>query len=241
VVTEELESFEREFGARESYPSVCSSCPDAQIIRHVHERRSLRRKMRMIQIHSQNSKSSAPGYCFEVSIPVRGVTVLCSFVTRGRSAALRRAAALDAAASSSLGVAGRERKKLYPRRDHAFLDRKGDVWCCATPDRHCGIGEVPISSLDIAAVGTKHKDSRKIPRIIFYKHLAASAEVSGKNIRSVSDFFEMDAVLQEPASCFGQEARPEGHTVRRQIKTQPTLRLLPDGQGGRSSAEWTRR
>ena len=40
--------------------------------------------MRMIQIHSQNSKSSAPGYCFEVSIPERGVAVLCSFVTRGR-------------------------------------------------------------------------------------------------------------------------------------------------------------
>src|ERR1700722_9725680 len=42
----------------------------------------------------------------------------------------------------------------------------------------------------------------------------------------------MDAVFQEPAPCFGQETRPEGHAIRRQIKTQSTLRLLPDGQRG---------
>jgi hypothetical protein len=75
-----------------------------------------------------------------------------------------------------------------------------------------------------------NEDPRKISRIIFYKHVAASAEVSDKDIRPVSDLFEMDAVFQEPAPCCGQETRPEGRAIRRQIKTQPTLRLLPDGQ-----------
>ena len=58
VIAEELKPFEREFGTPEAYPSLCSWCPDAQIIRHVQERRSLRRKMRMIQIHSQRSRGS---------------------------------------------------------------------------------------------------------------------------------------------------------------------------------------
>ena len=95
------------------------------------------------------------------------------------------------------------------------LIEKATLGVAPLPDRHCGISEVPISSFDIAAVGTTHEDSRKIPRIIFYEHVPASAEAASKNIRPVSDFFEMDAVLQEPASCFGQEARPEGHAVRR--------------------------
>ena len=98
------------------------------------------------------------------------------------------------------------------------------------PDGHSGISKVPISSFDIATVGTANEDPRKIPRIIFYAHLAAPAEISSKDIRPVSDLFEMDAVLQEPASCFGQETRPEGHAIRRQIKTQSALQLLPDGQ-----------
>ena len=133
VIAEELKPFEREFGAREAYPSLCSCCPDAQSIRHVQERRSLRRKMRMIQIHSQNSKSSAPGYSFQVPIPREASPC---------SAPSSRAAALPLfdvpqyclrPHHPRFGVAGRERKKTRPRRDRAFLDRKADAWRCATP------------------------------------------------------------------------------------------------------------
>ena len=89
--------------------------------------------MRMIQIHSQNSKSSAPGYCFEVSIP-REVSP-CS-APSSRAAALPLCDVPQCCSRPHhprFGVAGRERKKSRPRRDHAFLDRKDDAWRCATP------------------------------------------------------------------------------------------------------------
>jgi hypothetical protein len=82
----------------------------------------------------------------------------------------------------------------------------------------------------VSRCGTAHENPRKIARIIFYEHVATSAEVSSKDIRPVSDFLEMDAALQEPAPCFGSETRPEGHAVRRRIETPSTLQLLPDGQ-----------
>ena len=187
--------------------------------------------MWMIQIHSQNSKSSAPGYCFEVSIPdERGHRVpflrhswpLCRFATcRGAG---RNRIIFD---SALLGEGGKNRILV---KIALSLFEKATLGVAPLPDRHRGISKVPISSFDIAAVGTTNEDPRKIPRIIFYEHLAAPAEISSKDIRPVSDLFEMDAVLQEPAPCFRQETRPKGHAIRRQIKTQSTLQLLPDGQ-----------
>src|SRR5271157_3189471 len=54
------------------------------------------------------------------------------------------------------------------------LIEKTTLGVAPLPDRHCGISEVPISSFDVAAVRTTNEDPRKIPRIIFYEHVAAS-------------------------------------------------------------------
>ena len=230
VFAEELKPFERDFSTPKSYPSVRSYCPDAQIIRHIHERRSLRRKMWMIQIHSQNSKSSAPGYCFEVLIPDRGATVLCSLVTRGRLAALRRAAVLVATASSSI-------RRCWARAEKIASSSRSRFPCSKRRRlalRHSQMVTADKQGSDIELRYSHRRDGERRSAKDPADHILCASRRSGrdlsKDIRPVSDLFEMDAVLQEPAPCFRQETRPKGHAIRRQIKTQSTLQLLPDGQ-----------
>ena len=172
--------------------------------------------MWMIQIHSQNSKSSAPGILFRSVDPrQRGHRALFPRHSRpfSRFATCRCAGRNRIIFDSALLGEGRKNRILV--KITLSLFEEATLGVAPLPDGHCGISKVPISSFDIATVGTANEDPRKIPRIIFYAHLAAPAEISSKDIRPVSDLFETDAVLQEPAPCFRQETRPKGHAIRR--------------------------
>jgi hypothetical protein len=178
------------------------------------------------ELEEQNSKSSAPGYSFEVSIPREALP--CS-APSSRAAALPHFDVPQCCLRPHhprFGVAERERKKSRPRRDRAFLDGKGDAWRCTLEESQADRGlEVPAWMFDRTACPDPGR-------------LAAQPYVSIEALAALSALLDLALKDQTPSAVLLSGASRASHhqnrgavhvtcddKLRERMPTQSTIAL----------------